>query len=195
MEACIANADLPDLPGDVIGLVAPHAGYRYSGPVAGHTFKAVQAVTLTGWRSSPHAPVLPLPDPDQCAPGYQTPLGEIPLAEDILEQINARLTASVDVPLSAMANDQEHSLEIELPFLQVALDGPFELIPIMLRDQTRQLSKALGQTLAEVLKEDRSCLLVASSDLSHFFPEPTAHQLDRRVLDTRSNSRRSVSLT
>jgi hypothetical protein len=184
VEACIENATLPDLPGDVIGLVAPHAGYRYSGPVAGHAFKAVQGqhfdrVVVI----SPMHQYTPYPILTSAHQAYRTPLGEIPLAEDILEKINAQLTSQADPSLSAIANDQEHSLEIELPFLQVALDGPFELIPIMLRDQTRHLSKALGQILAEVLQEeDGSCLFVASSDLSHFYSESTAHQLDNRIL-------------
>ena len=183
VEACINDANLPDLPGQVIGLVAPHAGYRYSGPVAGHAFKAVQGQHFDRVAViSPMHQYTPYPILTSAHQAYQTPLGEIPLAEDSLEKINARLTAQANLPLSAIANDQEHSLEIELPFLQVALEGPFELIPIMLRDQTRQLSKALGLILAEILHGDGSCLLVASSDLSHFYSETTAHQLDHRIL-------------
>lgn len=184
VQACIDNADQPELPGDVIGLIAPHAGYRYSGPVAGHAFKTVQGrhfdrVVVI----SPLHQYYPYPVLTSAHQAYQTPLGEIPLAEDILAQINANLERKSNISLAAIGNDEEHSLEIELPFLQIALDGPFELIPIMLRDQTRQISQALGQTLAEVLKDDESCLLVASSDLSHFYPESTAHRLDHRVLD------------
>jgi AmmeMemoRadiSam system protein B len=185
VATCIDEANPPDLPGEVIGLVSPHAGYRYSGPVAGYAFKTVQGRHFDRVAViSPIHQYYSYPILTSAHQAYRTPLGDIPLAEDILEQINARLSSEVNIPLSAIANDQEHSLEIELPFLQVALDGPFELIPIMLRDQTRRLSKALGQTLAEVLKGDASCLLVASSDLSHFFPESTAHRLDHRVLDT-----------
>ena len=183
VEACLDNAKLPDLPGEVIGLVAPHAGYSYSGPVAGYAYKAVQGkhfdrVVVI----SPMHQYTPYPILTSAHQAYQTPLGEIPLAENALEKINSRLTSRINQPLSAITNDQEHSLEIELPFLQVALDGPFELIPIMLRDQTRQLSKALGQALAEILKENVTYLLVASSDLSHFFPESKAHQLDHQVM-------------
>ena len=185
VAACIDDANPPDLHGEVIGLVSPHAGYRYSGPVAGYAFKTVQGRHFDRVAViSPMHQYYPYPILTSAHQAYRTPLGDIPLAEDILEQINARLSSEVNIPLSAIANDQEHSLEIELPFLQVALDGPFELIPIMLRDQTRRLSKTLGQTLAKVLKGDGSCLLVASSDLSHFFPESTAHRLDHRVLDT-----------
>ncbi|MBG0784613.1 MAG: AmmeMemoRadiSam system protein B [Anaerolineaceae bacterium] len=185
VATCIDDANPPDLPGEVIGLVSPHAGYRYSGPVAGYAFKTVQGRHFDRVAViSPMHQYYSYPILTSAHQAYRTPLGDIPLAEDILEQINASLSSEVNIPLSAIANDQEHSLEIELPFLQVALDGPFELIPIMLRDQTRRLSKTLGQTLAEALKGDGSCLLVASSDLSHFFPESTAHRLDHRVLDT-----------
>ncbi len=83
--------------------------------------------------------------------------------------------------MSRITHDQEHSLEIELPFLQQALKGDFRLIPIMLRNQSRQLSKDLGLIIAESLR-GYDCLLVASSDLSHFYPEPEANELDHIVL-------------
>jgi AmmeMemoRadiSam system protein B len=82
-----------------------------------------------------------------------------------------------------VARDPEHSLEIELPFLQRALghDGAFTLIPLMLRDQGRALAEALGRALAGVLR-GRRALLVASSDLSHFYPQPLAQELDGYLL-------------
>jgi AmmeMemoRadiSam system protein B len=75
----------------------------------------------------------------------------------------------------------EHSLEIELPFLQRCLAGPFRLLPIMLRDQSASVAQAVGRALAEVLR-DRSALLVGSSDLSHFYPATTARRLDGEIL-------------
>ena len=88
--------------------------------------------------------------------------------------------------MTPVSHDQEHALEIELPFLQVALDGDFSLIPIMLRDQSRQVAIALGEVLADVL-DPGTCLIVASSDLSHFYPQAEANQLDNRVLDALVN--------
>jgi len=178
----IENAEIPDLPGEVLGLIAPHAGYRYSGPVAGHAFKAVKGqsfdiVLVISPLHQYHSQPIITSGHD----AYQTPLGEIPLAKGFLEQINTSLKESFGVGLTRIRNDQEHSLEIELPFLQRSIAGDFELIPIMLRDQTREFSKGLGKILAEIL-DGQSFLMVASSDLSHFHPESVANKLDQKVL-------------
>ncbi len=178
----IDKAQNPDLPGEVLALVAPHAGYVYSGSVAGHAFKTVQG------KSFEHVCVIsPMhqyylePLLTSAHQAYRTPLGEIPLADAILTQINTRLQAKIGHALHPVANDQEHSLEIELPFLQAALEGDFSLIPIMLRDQSRGTARALGEVIAEVLNPS-DCLIVASSDLSHFYTETQANVLDKRVL-------------
>jgi hypothetical protein len=86
-----------------------------------------------------------------------------------------------DLHLDHIRNDPEHSLEIELPFLQRALSPPFRLMPLMLRDQSARTAEALGKALAQALK-GRSSLLVASSDLSHFYPDAVARKLDAFLL-------------
>lgn len=176
------QADLPELPGEIVALVAPHAGYQYSGPVAGYAFKAVlgKSYDIVAVISPMHQ-YHPQPILTSAHQAYQTPLGKVPLALDKLAQINEALLKKTGLSLTPVANDQEHSLEIELPFLQYALKKGFDLIPIMLRDQTRENAHALGEVLAETLKTD-SCLMVASSDLSHFYTETQAHQLDDQVL-------------
>lgn len=176
------QADLPELPGEIVALVAPHAGYQYSGPVAGYAFKAVLGKSYdTVAMISPMHQYHPQPILTSAHQAYQTPLGKVPLALDKLAQINEALLKKTGLSLTPVANDQEHSLEIELPFLQYALKKGFDLVPIMLRDQTRENAHALGEVLAETLKTD-SCLMVASSDLSHFYTETQAHQLDDQVL-------------
>lgn len=182
VDTYITNATLPEIPGEVIGVVAPHAGYMYSGAVAGHAYKSVAGksfdtvVVLSP--SHQYHPQLLLTSAHSL---YQTPLGTIPVAADQMAEINQGLVDNLGISMSPIEHDREHSLEIELPFLQRALNGPFELIPIMMRDQSREIAKGLGLVLAEVL-EDRSFLIVASTDLSHFYPEATAHRLDHKVL-------------
>jgi AmmeMemoRadiSam system protein B len=83
--------------------------------------------------------------------------------------------------LTAVANDQEHSLEIELPYLQQVLDD-FKLLPIMIRDQSGETVHKLAQALAETIT-DVNAVLVASSDLSHFYPQPLAAEFDTAVLN------------
>lgn len=178
----IEKAVLPDLPGEVVALVAPHAGYQYSGAVAGYAYKTVLGRSYdTIAVISPMHQYYPQPVLTSAHRAYGTPLGEIPLAHEKLNEINIALQEKAGTSLTPVANDREHSLEIELPFLQRAIKGEFSLIPIMLRDQSRTLTRMLGEIIAEKFK-DESCLLVASSDLSHFYPERTANQLDNRVL-------------
>jgi len=188
VQGYIDEAVNPDLPGaqtgrsaEVVALVVPHAGYIYSGGVAGHAFKTVKGrhfdcVCVL----SPMHQYYPQPLLTSAHTAYRTPLGEIPLAADKLALINDQLTEKIGLGLTPVPHDQEHSLEIELPFLQVALESDFTLVPIMMRDQSRHVAKALGEVLAEILTDE--CLLVASSDLSHFYTESQANQLDHRVL-------------
>ncbi len=187
VDKYIESATIPDLPGEVLAVIAPHAGYRYSGPVAGHAFKAVKGqsfdVVLV---ISPLHQYHPQPILTSGHAAYQTPLGNIPINKGMLGQINTLLIEKFGVGLTTIRNDQEHSLEIELPFLQRAVEGDFSLIPIMLRDQTREFSQGLGKILAKILI-DKSFLMVASSDLSHFHPEPLANKLDKAVLQAVGN--------
>ena len=178
------KAALPDLPGEIVALVAPHAGYLYSGPVAGYAFKAVRGKSYeTVAVLSPMHQYYAQPILTSAHHAYQTPLGEIPIDKELLAEVDTQLEQQAHLALHPVAHDKEHSLEIELPFLQCTLTGDFKLLPIMLRDQSRRTAKILGKILAEVLK-DSSALLVASSDLSHFYPESTANQLDSHVLNT-----------
>ena len=183
VDGYLEKADIPSLPGEVVALVAPHAGYRYSGTVAGHAFKTVKGksfphvIVISPMHQYHHQPIL-----TSAHRAYQTPLGEVPLADEMISKISNRLRQKIDQPLSPVANDQEHSLEIELPFLQQALQGRFELIPIMLRDQSRQVARALGEVLADTIR-GKDALIVASSDLSHFYSESEANQLDNHVLN------------
>ena len=187
VNAYINDAEIPELPGEVVALVTPHAGYHYSGSVAGHAFKTVKELSFDHvCVISPLHQYHPQPLLTSAHRAYRTPLGEIPLADAKLTHLNTVLEEKIGIGLTPIAHDQEHSLEIELPFLQIALAGDFTLIPIMMRDQAQKVAKALGEALAETLKND-SCLIVASSDLSHFYTESQANRLDSQVLHTLEN--------
>lgn len=181
IDSFLQNATLPDFKGDVIGLVAPHAGHIYSGATAGFAFKTVQSksfekvVVLSPYHDFHFAPLL-----TSAHDAYQTPLGKMEIDRATLDEIEKNL-ASSDLALTPIAHDREHSLEIELPFLQVALTQPFQLIPIMVRTQVPEEVHALAKAIAQALK-GKSALLVASSDLSHFYPEKTAEVLDKEML-------------
>jgi AmmeMemoRadiSam system protein B len=109
---------------------------------------------------------------------YETPFGLVPVDEDMVSSIERH------VRLNRAPTDMEHSLEIQLPFLQHVL-GDFELTPIMMGDQDWDSISELGQALSRAIggHESSEVLLVASTDLSHFHPYDVAVQLDQRVLD------------
>jgi AmmeMemoRadiSam system protein B len=181
VDQFLAGAKLPELPGEVVAVVAPHAGLRYSGGTAGHAFAAVrgQQRDLVAVISPMHAP----------APGsllttahraYATPLGAVRVDTQALAQLG-EILAQEGLDLTALANDREHSLEIELPFLQRVVPGEFSIIPIMVRDQRPSIARVLGEAVASLLAELPG-LIVASTDLSHFYPQEIADLLDAEML-------------
>ena len=99
--------------------------------------------------------------------------------------MNKYLEGELGFGLTPVRNDAEHSLEIELPFLQRVIRGEFRLLPVMVRDQTSKVGEALGTSLARVLA-NKDALLVASSDLSHFYNQEQAVQLDMEMLHNKA---------
>jgi len=182
IDAYLDNAQLPDLPGDVIGVIAPHAGHRYSGAIAGYAFATLRNRTpdLVAVISPMHHPYeQPLITSSHDA--YSTPLGTIPIDKSAIDELDSALQADLGIGLSAIPRDPEHSLEIELPFLQRALASEFKLLPVMVRAQDPRVSEGLGKALAKVLA-GKNYILVASTDLSHFFDQETANRLDNEML-------------
>jgi len=158
-------------------VIAPHAGYVYSGPIAGSAFRAIQAVASTIERVVLLGPAHFLPIHGLALPGHSffaTPLGEVAV-EPEGAQASLRLPQVRVIP---EAHAREHSLEVELPFLQSLL-GEFVLVPLA-------VGSASGEEVAEVL--DRlwggpETLIVISSDLSHFLPSEAARRADRATAD------------
>ncbi len=183
VDAFLEQADIEAPDGEVIGLVAPHAGYRYSGRTAGYGFKAVR-----GMRYNLVVVVSPFHDYDPAEilisghQAYTTPLGALQIDREAVDAFSSKLTDIGAPAPRAVSHDREHSLEIELPFLQTALTGDFKLLPLMLRDRSVAFCRLAGMALAAILK-GRSALMVASSDLSHFYPEEKATRLDGVMLD------------
>jgi AmmeMemoRadiSam system protein B len=182
VDAYLDAARLPDLNGTVVAVMAPHAGHAYSGPAAGHAFAAVRGsapelVAVVGPMHDYHPEML-LGSGHQA---YGTPLGIVPVDQVALRSLDARLEAEIGRPLTLVRHDTEHSVEIELPFLQRALRGEFQLLPVMVRGSRPEVVRGLGRALAAVLR-DRAGLLVASTDLSHYCAQEVADRLDAEVL-------------
>ncbi|NMB74596.1 MAG: AmmeMemoRadiSam system protein B [Myxococcales bacterium] len=165
-------------PGDLLGIIVPHAGYPYSGPVAAFGFQAAKA-------AGPYRRVVVLgPAHRQLfaqpalldAPAYRTPLGDIPIDREGVAALAATGAAKIDP--GRFYN--EHALEVELPFLQVAL-GDFSLVPVMLSQASPDSARRLAEAIRKVFP-DKDTLVVASTDMSHDYPYELAVALDENGL-------------
>jgi len=156
-------------------IIAPHAGYQYSGPIAGSAYAclargrgALKRVVLLGPSHFVAFPGLAA----SSASVFQSPLGLIPVDEEAL----ARARALPPVTTLDAAHQREHSLEVHLPFLQIAL-GEFKLVPLVVGDAT---ANEVGAVLNELWGGRETCIVV-SSDLSHYHSYQTAQQTDRET--------------
>jgi AmmeMemoRadiSam system protein B len=163
---------------DVVGLIAPHAGLMYSGPVAAHAYRLLRArrydaCVLVGpshYVGFQGVSVWP-------AGAFATPLGDISIDERFAAAIAA---AYPSVRAYPEAHAREHSLEMQLPFLATfAADTP--IVPLVMGQQTRETAFRLGDAIAGAVQGKR-VLIVASSDLSHFYDAATAAALDAQVM-------------
>jgi AmmeMemoRadiSam system protein B len=183
IDRYLSQADLPEIPGEILAIVTPHAGHRYSGPVAGYAFAALQGmkpelVVIASPMHQPHFEPILTTEHD----AYHTPLGDVPIDHGAVDFVKQALQEKSGLEISSVRNDTEHSVEIELPFLQRVIPTAFTLLPLMIRDQDQGLMRALGEALGDLLASQDG-LLVASTDLSHFYSAEKAHQLDQTIID------------
>jgi AmmeMemoRadiSam system protein B len=182
VDTYLDDAHLPELDGEVVAVIAPHAGHTYSGAVAGYAFAA-----LSGQDPGPVAVIAPMHHPyvepliTTAHDAYSTPLGDVPVDKDALLELDDVLKSKLGFGLSPVSNDKEHSVEIELPFLQRALSSKWKLLPVMVRTREPRVSESLGKALAKVLR-GKKFAIVASTDLSHFYNHKTALTYDRAML-------------
>jgi hypothetical protein len=175
---CAAVLPAP-LEGVLTGVIAPHAGLIYSGPVAAWAYRQLEGrsydvIVLVG--PSHHVGFEGVSIVPRGA--FQTPLGDVAISEEDGAALLAATPVIREVP---SAHQREHSLEMQLPFLQRLLpDTP--IVPLVMGHQTPQTIAALADALAEVL-EPRRALLVASTDLSHYHDALRAAKLDRVIVD------------
>ena len=176
IQAQFDRVETIDVHDEIVGLISPHAGYTYSGQVAAYAYHQArnQSFDTVVVLSPVHR--MPLGRfAITSADAYETPLGLVHLDT---ERIRALETL---IPVHRVSYDGEHSLEIQLPFLQVAL-GEVHLLPIMIGDPSFDAAQELGEALPEILK-DRKALIVASSDLHHIENYDEVVRRDQVVID------------
>ncbi len=184
-----AKADKPEIAGHIYGLVAPHAGYMYSGQVAAYAYKALQGLNYTDVivispchvEAFPGAAVYP-------GDAYGTPLGEIAINKELSAKIgsygkNIRLAESGH---RVAMRGGEHSLEVQLPFLKTIL-GDFKLVAIVMGEQSDSTCENLAEAIYQACQGRKDVLIVASSDLSHFHDYKSAKRLDGGVAEYVNN--------
>ena len=182
VDGYLQAANLPPITGEVIAVMAPHAGLIYSGPVAGYAFAVLKELQpeLVAVISPLHD-YYPQPLLTTTHQAYTTPLGMVDVDHEALQMVDKHIKQNLGFGLTPIAFDAEHSLEIELPFLQRVFQQKFKILPVMVRDPSQRVTRALGEALAAVLS-DRKAVLVASTDLSHFYSQAMAKVLDTEML-------------
>ena len=164
-----------------IGLISPHAGYMYSGPVAAHGY---YNLALDG---KPDLVVAFGPNHTGMGSGlaimregaWRTPLGDVEIDTATADNI-VKAARIVDVDDSA--HMQEHSIEVQLPWLQYLYGSSFKIVPICFLMQDLQSSREVGMAVAEAL-QNKNALVIASTDMTHYQPQNAAEKKDKTVID------------
>jgi len=165
--------------GRLVGLISPHAGLRYSGPVAAHAYALLRGrPSLTAVLVGPSHRIRFDGVAVAAQGAFETPLGRVPIDEELAGRLVAASDEIVDEP---RPHHSEHSLEMQLPFLQ-RLVPDLRIVPVLMGSQDRQEVDLLAGALVQAL-EGSDALLVASSDLSHYHPAPEANAIDARLVE------------
>jgi len=172
----ISNEQAP-LP--AVGCIAPHAGYMYSGHVAGAVFARVEipercVVLCPNHTGVGHALSI------MSEGAWKTPLGDVEIDTQIAQALKDRFPALLE---DASAHRAEHAVEVELPFLQ-ACQSELKFVPIAVGTGKFELLEELGQALADVIgRQNNRVLIVASSDMNHYEPDPVTRAKDHRAIE------------
>ena len=176
----LENAKKEKLEGEIVALISPHAGYMYSGQVAAYAYKLIEekvfdSVVVVAPSHRALFKGASLYDRG----GFRTPLGIVPVDLELSKKMMERRK---EIQFLPEAHSQEHSLEVQIPFLQVALKS-FKLVPIVMEPYwSWETCQHLASAIAEAVK-GRKVLLIASSDLSHFHSYEEAVRLDKIILN------------
>ncbi len=183
VDDLLARAGPATVRDSIVALIAPHAGYPYSGAVAARAYALVKGrkpdrIVVIAPSHVEAFPFTSIYDGD----AYRTPLGTVPVDKAFAEKLaSADPSMKLSTRGHAPVRDRgEHAVEVQLPFLQRTF-GDFKLVPIMMGDQNYAACRALGVALAK-LARGSDTLIVASSDLSHFHSYDEAVKLDRKAL-------------
>lgn len=193
IDGFFEKVELPELDKYIRGLIIPHAGYIYSGPVAAYGYKTligkeIKTVILIGNSHQAYFDGISIYEKGH----YKTPLGKVEIDEDLAKKI---IEADKKISFQEQAHLQEHSLEVQLPFLQRVLKD-FKFVPIIMGNDEQATIDILIKALENLINDNT--LVIASSDLSHYPPYEKAKYSDNKVIEAilagnRNNLRDTIS--
>ena len=176
---------LPTIPGtrnqNLLGLIVPHAGYRYSGPIAAHSYYQlassgiIESIIILG----PNHTGLGSGVSTMTEGVWTTPLGDVPIDTNLAREI---VDSSDLVDVEDEAHRNEHSIEVQLPFLQFIYPRRFKFVPICMMLQDLQTSIEVGEAIAKAAENHRAIVL-ASSDWTHYEPQEQAQSKDKQAIE------------
>lgn len=163
----------------IFGVICPHAGYMYSGPVAANSYYLI---------SSYHPDLVIILGPNHWGIGcnvavmkdgvWQTPLGQVEVDSDAVANLSKISDA---IELDFFSHTKDHSLEVQVPMLQ-KIYSRFKILPIILIDQSYEMAKKLGPAVAKIAKTKKT-MIVGSSDFTHYEPNDYAHTQDEALIE------------
>jgi len=164
--------------GGIKAIVSPHAGYIYSGQVAAYSFGQVRgeeydSIIIIAPSHAEYFDYVSIYHGDF----YETPLGQVPVDRERAARLEE---ASPVIEKSHSGHGSEHSLEVQLPFLQVVLGKDIKIVPVVIGNQSPENITALGESIGSLFSHE-DILIVASTDLSHYHPYDRALTLDSHV--------------
>ncbi len=176
----LENTKEEKVEGDIVALISPHAGYMYSGQVAAYAYKLIEGIAFDSVVViAPSHRALFKGASIYDRGGYRTPLGVVPVDVELSKRM---MEKRKEIQFFPEAHFQEHSLEVQIPFLQVVLKS-FKLVPIVMEPYWNwETCQSIASAIAETVK-GKKVLLVASTDLSHFYTYNIAIELDKIFLD------------
>ena len=175
---------------DAAGIISPHAGYIYSGGVAGSVIARIEPAD-TYILIGPNHTGMGKPFSIMTVGSWETPLGEVPIDSALAQNI---LATSKYLQEDRTAHQGEHSIEVQLPLLQY-FKPDLKIVPIVLAVATLEVYREIAGSIAQSIKEspDKKIVIVASSDMSHYEPHETAAAKDKRAIEANSADGRGCS--
>lgn len=180
LSLLLENSPIAEVPRTIKALISPHAGYMYSGGVAARAYRQIIShnydfeviLAPSHYESFEFVSIYP-------GKSFETPLGEIPVDKSIADMLISQ--NSIFRLSESGFSSQEHSLEVQLPLLKWVQDSP-RIVPMMMGDQNWDNIVEAFQIISKIVK-DQNCLIIASTDLSHYHSDNEARSMDQIVIN------------